>query len=203
MKKAVCITALLGIMMLPCAIFAQTTPTQTPAVPEATASTVPADQQPTKEQLNKLFELMNVRGQLASLSKMMPGLLQQQMQQMQKDHPEMATMSEEQQKEADKIMNKFMGRVFDVYNADDMIADMASIYQRHLTRSDVDGIIAFYSSPAGQHMIAMVPVIMQEYMPLAMQRMQDRMKPLIDQMGKEMEAIGKPVAPPADKPAAK
>jgi hypothetical protein len=203
MKKAVCITALLGIMMLPCAIFAQTTPTQTPAVPEATASTVPADQQPTKEQLNKLFELMNVRGQLASLSKMMPGLLQQQMQQMQKDHPEMATMSDEQQKEADKIMNKFMGRVFDVYNADDMIADMASIYQRHLTRSDVDGIIAFYSSPAGQHMIAMVPVVMQEYMPLAMQRMQDRMKPLIDEMGKEMEAIGKPAASSGTTPAAK
>jgi hypothetical protein len=193
MKKAVCITALLGIMMLPCAISAQL-----PAAPEAAAATIPADQQPTKEQLLKLFELMKVRDQLASVTKMMPALLQQQMQaqmeQMKKDHPEMAAMSDEQHQEAAKVMNKFMARVFDVYNADEMISDMAGIYQRHLTRSDVDGMIAFYSSPAGQHMVAITPVIMQEYMPLVMGRMQERMKPLIEDLGKEMEAIAKPVA---------
>jgi hypothetical protein len=103
-------------------------------------------------------------------------------------------MSDEQHQEAAKVMNKFMARVFDVYNADEMISDMAGIYQRHLTRSDVDGMIAFYSSPAGQHMVAITPVIMQEYMPLVMGRMQERMKPLIEDLGKEMEAIAKPVA---------
>jgi hypothetical protein len=168
---------------------------------------IPADQQPTKEQLNKLFELMRVRDQLASVTKMMPALMQQQMQaqmqQMQKDHPEMATMSDEQQQAAAKVMGKFMTRVFDVYNADEMIADMAGIYQRHLTRSDVDGMIAFYSSSAGQHMVEMVPIIMQEYMPMVMQRMQERMKPLINEMTKEMEAITKPAVPSVDKPTTK
>jgi hypothetical protein len=207
MKKAVCSTAFFGIMLLPCVIFAQTPVAQPAATPDAASASIPADQQPSKEQLNKLFELMNVRDQLASITKMMPALMQQQMQaqmeQMKKDHPEMASMSDEQEQETTKVMNKFMTRVFDVYNADEMIEDMSAIYQRHLSRSDVDGLIAFYSSPAGQHMIAMVPVIMQEYMPLVMHRMQDRMKPLIDEMGKEVEQIAKPATPSNDKPVVK
>ena len=112
-------------------------------------------------------------------------------------------MSEEKQQAAGMVMDKFMARVFDIYTPDEMISDMAGIYQKHLSRSDVDGMIAFYSTPAGQHMVAMTPVIMQEYMPLVMQRMQERMKPLTDEMSKEMVQIAKPAAPASDKPAAK
>ena len=210
MKKTICFAAALGVMMLPCAAFAQAPaaqPSTAPAAVMAEPSGLPADQQPTKEQLIKLFELMHVRDQLASVTKMIPALVQQQMktqmQQMQKDHPEMAMMSEEKQQAAGMVMDKFMARVFDIYTPDEMISDMAGIYQKHLSRSDVDGMIAFYSSPAGQHMVAMTPVIMQEYMPLVMQRMQERMKPLTDEMSKEMEQIAKPAAPAADKPATK
>ena len=210
MKKTICFVAALGVMMLPCAAFAQAPaaqPSTAPAAVMAEPSGLPADQQPTKEQLIKLFELMRVRDQLATVTKMMPALVQQQMkahmQQMRKDHPEMALMSEEKQQAAGMVMDKFMARVFDIYTPDEMISDMAGIYQKHLSRSDVDGMIAFYSTPAGQHMVAMTPVIMQEYMPLVMQRMQERMKPLTDEMSKEMEQIAKPAAPSADKPATK
>ena len=210
MKKTICFVAALGVMMLPCAAFAQAPaaqPSTAPAAVMAEPSGLPADQQPTKEQLIKLFELMRVRDQLATVTKMMPALVQQQMkahmQQMRKDHPEMALMSEEKQQAAGMVMDKFMARVFDIYTPDEMISDMAGIYQKHLSRSDVDGMIAFYSTPAGQHMVAMTPVIMQEYMPMVMQRMQERMKPLTDEMSKEMEQIAKPAAPAADKPATK
>jgi hypothetical protein len=210
MKKAICIVVALGVMMLPCAVFAQTPAAQPSTAPAAflpEPSVIPADQQPTKEQLIKLFELMRVRDQLATVTKMIPALVQQQMkaqmQQMRKDHPEMALMSEEKQQAAGMVMDKFMARVFDIYTPDEMISDMAAIYQKHLSRSDVDGMIAFFSTPAGQRMVAMTPVIMQEYMPMVMQRMQERMKPLTDEMSKEMEQIAKPAAPSADKPAEK
>jgi hypothetical protein len=208
MKKAICFAAALGMMMLTCAAFAQLPAAQPSTAPVAAASmAIPADQQPTKEQLIKLFELMRVRDQLATVTKMMPALVQQQMkaqmQQMRKDHPEMALMSEEKQQAAGMVMDKFMARVFDIYTPDEMISDMAGIYQKHLSRSDVDGMIAFFSTPAGQHMVAMTPVIMQEYMPMVMQRMQERMKPLTDEMSKEMEQIAKPAAPSTDKPAEK
>ena len=210
MKKTICFAAALGMMMLPCAVFAQA-----PAAPPSTApaavlpepSGLPADQQPTKEQLTKLFELMRIKQQISSMTKMMPAMMRQQMQahvkEMQKNHPELAAMTEKQQQASMKVESKFMEKVVDLYTSDEMIADMEGIYQKHLTRSDVDGIIAFYSSPAGQHMVDMAPVIMQEYVPLMMQRTQERIKPLMDEMSKEMEQIAKPATPPADKPAAK
>jgi hypothetical protein len=187
----------LGLAMAPWAI-AQA-PAAQPAAPAATAATIPVDQQPTKEQLAKLFDLMRVHEQLASVTKMMPALMQQQFaaqaKQMQKDHPEIPTQTEEQQKASAKVMNKFMERAMNLYGSDEMIADMSSLYQKHLSRSDVDGIIAFYSSPSGQHMLDMMPVIMTEFMPTVMRRVQERIAPLTTEMIKEMaEANGVPAA---------
>ena len=59
--------------------FAQSAPNLAPATQQATAtpdqtpaSVIPLDQQPSKEQLAKLFEVMRVNQQLASVTKMMP-----------------------------------------------------------------------------------------------------------------------------------
>jgi hypothetical protein len=197
MKKTFCIAVVIGmgLALVPRAVSAQV-PADQPAASPAPAAVIPLDQQATKEQLAKLFELMRVREQLASVTKLMPTLLQQQMQaqfqQSQKDHPEMASMTEEQQQAFGKVMNKYMERVMTLYTSDEMIADMSALYQKHLTRSDVDGMIAFYSSPAGQHMLDIVPVIMQEFMPMVMNRVQERIKPALDEMTKEMEGVIKP-----------
>jgi hypothetical protein len=195
----------MGLALVSCAI-AQP-PASQPASAPAAAATIPADQQPTQEQLTKLFELMRIKQQISSMTKMMPAMMRQQMQaqvkEMQKNHPELAAMTEVQQQASMKVESKFMEKVVDLYTSDEMMADMEGIYQKHLSRSDVDGIIAFYSSPAGQHMLDMVPVIMQEYMPLMMQRTQERIKPLIGEMAKEMEQIAKPATPSADKPVEK
>jgi hypothetical protein len=73
----------------------------------------------------------------------------------------------------------------------------------------VDAYIAFYGSPAGQHLLNLTPVMMQEYMPMAMKRVQETTKTLTDDMTKEMlECINpdepaKPAAPDKDKPAQK
>jgi hypothetical protein len=207
MNKTYRFAALLGLALALVSLGVAQALAQQPGASLAPATAVPPDQQPTKEQLAKLFELMRVREQLASMTKMMPALMQQQMQtqfkQMQKDHPELSPITEEQQRASAKVMGKYMERVMNLIATDDMVADMATVYQRHLTRSDVDGMIVFYSSPAGQHMLDMMPVIMQEYMPMVMQQMQGRIKPLTDEMTKEMgEAISSHAAP-AESPAQK
>jgi hypothetical protein len=195
----------MGIALAPISIHAQAAPAVVP--------TVPAGQQPTKEQLAKLFEVMHSKEQMASVMKMIPAIMQQQFagqtKEMKKDHPEMASMTDEQQKAADKVMNRFMERAMTVYGTDEMVSDMSALYQKHLTSDDVDAMIAFYSSPAGQHMIATVPAIMQELLPTMMLRMQERLKPLIEDMAKEMAEIVKTpgstllVAPPPPTPAPK
>jgi hypothetical protein len=165
MKKAKCIAAVLGmgLALLPWAA-AQSPEDQPAASPSATA-TIPADQQPTKEQLAKLFELMQVKEHLLSTIKLTQQQLIAQAKQTQKDHPDV---------EGAVIAGKFMEQLI---NPDEMLADMIAIYQKHLTRSDVDGMIVFYSSPAGQHWIAAQPGIMKEYMPIVMKRVQERMHP--------------------------
>lgn len=205
MKKVNWIVAILAVafMWMPFAAIAQTSAEHSTVIPLATAT--PPDQQPTPDQLAKLFVLMRVKEQMASVSRMMPSLMHQQfdaqLKRMQKDHPEIASQTESQQQAS--TVNKYMERVIGLYTSDEMMADMASIYQKHLTRSDVDGIIEFYSSPAGQHMLDMLPVIIQEYMPLAMQRTQEKIKLITDEMTKEMEAIAKPSTPAGEKPTPK
>jgi TonB family protein len=177
----------------------QTVDTPAKAVPAA----IPADQQATKEQLANLFELMRVREQVASLSKTLPALMLQQitarMKQMQQNNPALASPTQEQQQAISKSMNRFMERVLDLYKSDEMIAEMTELYQKYFTRSDVDGIIAFYSSPAGQRLLDIQPVIMS----LVMQRMQNRVKTSTDEMQKELMELIKPNAPSADKPTKK
>jgi hypothetical protein len=204
MKIACKFAAVLGMgLLLASSGFAQT-PTEPGAPAPAPVTTVPADQQPTQEQLARLFELLRVREQLASVRKMIPELMQQQLaaqaKQMQIDHPGRPHLTEAQQQAVAKITGKYMERMINLYSSDEMIADMCGLYQKHLTGSDVDDLIGFYTSPAGQHLLAMQPVIMKEFMPTVMQRMQERSKPLIDEMSKEIEAICKPQTPPANKP---
>ncbi len=63
-------------------------------------------------------------------------------------------------------MGKYIQKAMTIYSAEDMIEDMTAVYQRHLTGADVDAMIAFYSSPAGQHLLDAQPSIMKEYMPI-------------------------------------
>ena len=60
----------------------------TMASPESTASVIPPDQQPTKEQVAKLFEAMHIREQINSMMKMFPAMIQQQVRQQEKEMTE-------------------------------------------------------------------------------------------------------------------
>jgi hypothetical protein len=203
MKKVHCIAAVLGLgfALTPWA-GAQAAATQPAAAPAA----IPADQQPTKEQLAKLFEVMRLRAQMQNLMKALPSMIQEQIQAQAKEIAAKlpgGAATPEQQAAIEKVLNKYMEKSFNIYTADEMIEDMGSIYQRHLSRSDIDAFTAFYTSPAGQHLLDVTPVITREYMPLVMKRVQERSKVLTDELTKEMAAATATSTKPADKPAAK
>jgi len=69
---------------------------------------------------------------------------------------------------------------------------MTAIYQKHMSKEDVDAYITFYNSPAGQHLLDEQPVIMKEYLPIVSQRMQERSKTLNEDMMKDLEQLAKP-----------
>jgi hypothetical protein len=141
------------------------------------------------------MDVMRVKEQMATTSKMMPQLLQQeftrQVQEMQNTHPELAKMTPEQQQAFAKVMGNFMEKAMNLYTGDEMMTDIKAIYKKHLTQADVENMITFYSSPSGQHMLDMVPVIMQEFMPAVMHKTEERMKPLLVQMEKDLADVTK------------
>jgi hypothetical protein len=198
----------MGLALTPLAVFAQAPegqPAAEPAQATAAPETIPSDQQPTKEQLAKLLEVMRLRQQLESVVKTLPVMVQKQlktqMQEMTSKLPSGKASTLDEDAAFDKMMNKYMEKALNIYPIGEMLDDMAMLYQQHLSRLDVDALIAFYESPAGQHLLDAQPAIMKEYMPMVMARTQERTKALIDEMDKEIEGLAKSSAPTGDHPA--
>jgi hypothetical protein len=59
---------------------------------------------------------------------------------------------------------------------DQMMQATVPIYQKHLTKGDIDALVAFYSSPTGQKMLRELPAIMGETMQAMMPSMEKYME---------------------------
>lgn len=168
-------------------------PSSTAQAGQAPAAVVPADQQPTKEQLAKLFDVMRIRVQMQSMRQIVPGMVAEQIQgamkQTEADLPAGTKLTPEQREALQKVMSKYVAKAMDLYPADEMLADMTTIYQQRLSKVDVDGLITFYSSPAGQHLLDAQPVIAKEYMPMVIGKVTQRSQAMTKEMLKEMAEI--------------
>jgi uncharacterized protein len=204
MKKKYAAFALL--LLVPAFAISQSSPAATTADSEdaALAAPVPVDQQPSKEDLSKLFEVMHLREQMQKQLQTMRLLIQQQLQQQEKlmSAQNETKLTPDQQAGLDKVLQKYIGKAMNMFSVDEIIAGMIPIYQRHFTKDDVNSLIAFYSTPAGQHMIALQPVIMKEYMPVMMKRVQERSAQLtaglINDMSTYLKTYLKIFPPPSE-----
>lgn len=192
MKKIVAMVVMsVGLLASPCVMVAQ----------NAAPAAIPADQQPTNEQLSKLFEVMRIRQQMQGMMSMIESTAKQQVQQQisqMEQQGGQAAMTPEKKEQIQKVMEKYLQKAMGLYPIDEMLTDMGDVYKKHISKTDVDAFIAFYASPAGQHLLDQQPAIMQEYMPLVMNRMQSRMKDLNTELMKDMAEVAKP-APAAQK----
>lgn len=74
-----------------------------------------------------------------------------------KEHPE---MSEAELARAERQSDEFMKN----FPLEQMLDDLIPIYQKHFSKSDIDGLVAFYSSPTGQKYLHEMPAITAETM---------------------------------------
>jgi hypothetical protein len=89
------------------------------------------------------------------------------------------------QKEAlEGAATKALRDIFTDYPVDDVLRDMIPIYQSHFSESDLNQIVAFYSSPVGQKVLREMPAISAE----AMRVSNGRLQPKIDEVMKNLEA---------------
>ena len=161
---------LLVICLIGLGLFAQQPSGQT-ASSQLSDQALPADA-PSREQVLQLFDLMQIK----KLTQTMMQTVRQQVEAMgnQIFHDTMPNPTPEQQKFMQDLMSSTITEVMGSFPIDEMLDTMVPVYQRHLTKSDLEAVIAFYSSPVGQKLLHEQPQMVQESMQ-AMAPIQERM----------------------------
>jgi hypothetical protein len=190
----------MGAALIPAAFCQTQSGTQTIQVqgthtaPEQDAAqAIPVEDQATAEQVERLFQVMRVHQQTESMMKQMSAMMQQQVAQGMKsgeaDLPADKKPTPEQSAARQALMAKLMDRAMHVYTVDEILADMTPIYQRHISKSDIEAFIAFFGSSSGQHFLEQQPLILKDYMPLVMTRVQEKTKALTEEMKKDIDEL--------------
>ena len=95
-------------------------------------------------------------------------------------------LSLEQRQAVDGAAAKFVQVMREEMTWDKLRPLYVQIYQESFTQEEIDGLIAFYESPAGVAFVEKMPVVMQKSMSI----MQSRMAPMLERMKAAMkEAI--------------
>jgi len=146
------------------------------------------DTPPTKEDVQRYFEVMHVHDMMLQMIDAMAKPMHQMVHdQYMKDKDKLPDDFEEQ-------MNKMMDGMFKDMPWDEIIQAMVPAYQKHLTKGDLDAIVAFYSSPTGQKILRETPAMMadgmQSMMPILqkyMEKVQSRVQEQTVAMLKQAE----------------
>ncbi len=101
--------------------------------------------------------------------------------------------------EQEKILDEMRANLLVIFGEEFTWAKLEpafiDVYQRSLTQSEVDGMIAFYKTPAGRAVIAKMPLIMQNTMQMVQGQL-GGMMPRIQQVQREaVEKLEKTTAP--------
>ena len=90
----------------------------------------------------------------------------------------------EQRAKAQEMQNKVMDLIKARMSWERLRPQYAKLYDETFTESEIDGILAFYDSPAGRAMLEKMPVLMQKSMSLAQTQMADLL-PEIERLTRE------------------
>jgi uncharacterized protein len=148
------------IFLFSVSVLAQKQPASVPPAKSQPSSSPTSQAQPgnvaSREQIMKLLELLQVPDSLA----MTMDAMKEQMKvgALQMFREKVNNPSPEQIKSVDAIVDEEFKKI----GMEDLIEDVVPIYQKHLTRSDVEAVIKFYSSPVGQKIRREQPAMARE-----------------------------------------
>jgi hypothetical protein len=148
---------------------------QAPAPSSPATSSDPA---PTADSIRQLLQMTDIRkiadALPAQMKAMYSGMIQKML--------EGQTVSSEQQQVIDTMLAKMEELMREEMSWETLEPLYIKIYQDTFTQSEIDGMMAFYSTPAGQAVIHKLPLAMQNTMTAVQQHMMNNMLPKIQQM---------------------
>ena len=120
----------------------------------------------SREDVRKLFDVMASREQMSQLmQQVFAQMRKMNREEIKKRRPEIteADLTRMDQQSEDLIKN---------FPLDEMLNDMIPVYQRHFSKSEIDSLTAFYSSPPGQKFLHEMPAVTAETMRAVYPRIQ-------------------------------
>ena len=141
MKRLVRVVA--AVFFLSWSCFAQTSPDDSPA---------------TKADVERYFQAV----QSHDMMKKMMATMAQSMHQM--FHEQYLKHNDNLPPDYEVKINAMMDDYFDKMPMDEMMQAMVPAYRKHLTKGDIDNLVAFYSTPTGAKLLREMPSMMAEAM---------------------------------------
>ena len=117
--------------------------------------------------IRELLEITHTRKLMDGQVGQVDGILKQSL------HRQFAgeSMNDKQQAIMDDMLGKVAAVFKDEMKWESLEPMFIDIYRKSFTQEELDGMLAFYKSPAGQAVIAKMPLVMQESTKLMQQRM--------------------------------
>lgn len=142
----------------------------------------------TKDDILKLFRVMDTQDQMRQVMQQVIGQMAEMNREALKKRPSAVTEDDLAQ------MDREFKEVAKTYPVDQLMEDMVPVYQKHLTKADVDAMITFYSSPTGKKLLREMPAMTSEGIQAAYPRMQKNLDAIMKRMDE------KPPNAPSQKP---
>jgi hypothetical protein len=150
------------------------------AFAQSTDAVVQSQDKPSPESIRNLLELMQAKKILQAMTEQLDssydGMLNKQL--------EGQDLTPEQQKNIAVRRKAAMDMVHDLLSWQSMESLYLKVYSDTFTQSEIDGMAAFYASPAGQAVISKMPLAAKNTMAEMQLRMRE-MIPKLQQMAKE------------------
>jgi uncharacterized protein len=135
----------------------------------------------TREDVLKLFDVMKIHEQMTSVMTTIATQQRTMMHEgMRKHFPQ---ISDAELARLDKFTTDTMKDM----PIDGMLDDMIPVYQKHLSKGDVDAMSTFYASPTGQKLLREMPAMTAESMQAAGPHIQGMMEKVMDRAEKMAE----------------
>ena len=124
--------------------------------------------------IRQMLELTNAQQMIASMKGQMSSVMNTAMQNAMKGQ----TLTPERQAIIDRMTAKMAAVVDGMLNWDELLPIYLRTYRDSFTQDEIDGVIKFYKSAAGQAYVKKLPLVMQN----VMREMQGFMKPAQEKM---------------------
>lgn len=146
--------------------------------PSATASAAPT---PTEASVKQLLAVAQTHKLVDAVMKQIDTLMFEAIAQATKGQP----IPDKVQKDIDQRRSEVISLMKELLDWKKLEPTYVRIYQKSFTQPEVDGMIAFYKTPAGQAMIGKMPAVMQN----SIDEMQQSMGPVMEKIQRMQQEV--------------